>query len=448
MLGNYLKEKADSVSGTNYFSGDTTADTEREGNSLSDIARGAPNLRSGCLDIGYIINAGSTPDIIDAEMERLFASGYNSITVTLLTSDGTLNYLSDAAIKLSRISATDNLPKLEDIITLTDRIGKRYCKNPKVTAVFYLTSYYIDDPILAEATLSMEMALITEACMLGVDEVLLIGIPSSNGVIDDEAALLEFLDKLDGLCGSLHIGVALPASVYANNDMSKTLASVAKLTGFMAVDTEDIMWTQPIDEKQEASSNGTKTNPVTADADKSGNVTLQTSIYDLIYTSASSIKGSISLYGLRYLISGTSLDEQNDAIDALFACGVYGYHVITPPDRSVYKDGSEDEGDTADISEPTKDKDSETTKPKDKDTDKPKETTSAPPETTAPDTIETTQVEEMTTEPTPEETTGPVDTETETTDQEESDTTAETDSTADTDSTNEETELLSSDNLE
>ena len=46
MLGNYLKEKADSVSGTNYFSGDTTADTEREGNSLSDIARGAPNLRS------------------------------------------------------------------------------------------------------------------------------------------------------------------------------------------------------------------------------------------------------------------------------------------------------------------------------------------------------------------------------------------------------------------
>ena len=94
MLGNYLKEKADSVSGTNYFSGDTTADTEREGNSLSDIARGAPNLRSGCLDIGYIINAGSTPDIIDAEMERLFASGYNSITVTLLTSDGTLNYLS------------------------------------------------------------------------------------------------------------------------------------------------------------------------------------------------------------------------------------------------------------------------------------------------------------------------------------------------------------------
>lgn len=442
MLGNYLKKKADSVAGTDYFSGDTTADTEREGNGLSDIARGAPDLRSGCLDIGYIIDTGCTIDIIDAEMERLFASGYNSVTVTLLKSDGTLNYLSDAAIKLSRISATDNLPKLEDIISSAERIGKRYSKNPKVTAVFYLTSYYIDDPILAEATLSMEMALITEACVLGVDEVLLIGIPCTGGVIDDEAGLLDFLEKLDGLCGSLHIGIALPASVYANNNMSKTLASVAKLTGFMAVDTQDIMWTRPKDdEKQEAEGSETETDSAANDADTGGNSTPQTSIYDSIYSSASSIKGSITLYGLRYLISGTSLDEQNDAIDALIACGVYGYHIITPPDRSVYDNGSEDNSDATDTSETTKDKDSETTKPKEKDTDKPKETTTSPPQTTHEETKETTRPEETTTEPTTEETTGPVDTETETTGEEEPDT------TAGTESTNEETNPSSSDSL-
>lgn len=447
MLGNYLKKKADSVAGTDYFSGDTTADIEQEGNGLSDIARGAPNLRSGCLDIGYIIDAGCTSDIIDAEMERLFAYGYNSVTVTLLKSDGTLNYLSDAAIKLSRISATDNLPKLEDIIASAERIGKRYCNSPKVTAVFYLTSYYINDPILAEATLSMEMALITEACVLGADEVLLIGIPSSGGVIDDEAGLLDFLEKLDGLCGSLHIGVALPASVYANKDMSKTLASVAKLTGFMAVDTQDIMWTQPEDdEKQQANDSETETDTVPTDADRSDKASPQKSIYDLICTSASSIKGSISLYGLRYLISGTSLDEHNDAIDALITCEVYGYHVITPHDRSIYNDGSENGSDTTDTSDFSTDTDSETTKAKDKDTDKSKDTTTSPPETTPPDTTETTQAEEVTTEPAPEETTGPVDTETETTDQEESDTEAQTDPT--NEESSEESNTSSSDSLE
>lgn len=367
MLGNYLKNRADDTSiPKETLPPETDADTTRTSEGLSTIEPAEGSVRSGCLDIKGVTDAAE----LDEKIRYIFASGYDSITVPI-ADDGSLLYYSPAAIALSHMQKDSLLPSLTDIISRIKKIAEEYRINPTVTAFYTLTSPNIDDPVLMEAAFLFDTAIVAEAHSLGADEILVSGFSLAEKPTEATNAVISFVEKLRATAKDIRIGLALPAETYMADNTAHHLETISSAVEYLAVETSELDWSHTV------------TEDTVYNTDENGDVieSVETvhlsSIYETLTGIAESIKGSTSLYGLRFLLNGDDPYTLVLAIDALALKNAHDFYVVTPtPVHFADEDDEtdEDEEDTA-----------KTQKPDKEDTKKPE---TKPPETTKKETTE------------------------------------------------------------
>ncbi len=363
MLGNYLKKKAEE-NRPSVLDTATGTDTETSGTSsgVSSIGKSDGHLRSGCIDISDF----SETEELTARLRNLFASGFDSVTLPI-SKDGALLYYSPAAVALSHMPADANLPSLTDIISLIKSVGAEYRIAPTVTAYYYLTAPETDDPVLTEASYLFDTAIISEAYSLGADEVLVSGFESDLHKDERRDALLLFVEKLESSAPDIKIGFAFAPEVYCTDTTAANLERIAAEIAFLAVDTSGLDWTYSVTEETVYMTDENGKTVETTETVVLSNIRGQ---LDEITAKA---KGSISLYGLRFLLDGTNTYTLREATDVLYSKNALDYYVISSPEGAYSPILPE----TTETDPPKK---SETTRPKPQET-KPPETETEPPET-------------------------------------------------------------------
>lgn len=373
MLGNHLKELADQIAPPDNTGEDTTdADTTLKSDGVSSIISADGNIRSGCLDISEY----SSDEELARQIKNIYAAGFDSVTVPI-SNNGSLCYYSPAAITLSYMTEDAELPKLQSIIEMIRSIGNDYGITPKVTAYYRLTSPNTTDPVLSEASFLFDTAIVAEAYTLGADEVLVSGF-SLGGAADCET-VISFIEKTKVSAPKIKLGLAFAPDVYATDTLSSYLETIAANTSFLAVSTDNFDWSYSVSEDT----------VVSTDENGETVTTTETVVYSVIYDqlteAATSIKGSISLYGLRFLLNGDVAYSLCQATEALYSKGAFDFYVISAPTGGFVPDDFVPDSDTDESTEDeeTTTKKEETKKPE---TTKPTVTTDAPDETDAPDT--------------------------------------------------------------
>ncbi len=366
VLGNYLKDKVGGAGAGDdtFFDTNDKADTGPHP-SVSDAAQSHASHRSGCF-FPY-----ASEDIY-ALAGRIFDSGYDSVTIPLKDSSGTLLYYSSAAETLSRLPEGVELADLRDTMSAVRAAGRARGMEPQITLYFDMTYSASSDPVISEATLLYETAVIAEAFSLGADNVLITGLPTDGGRITDADGIFAIIEKLRSSAPDIKLTLAFPPETFADRSMSQTLDALAKEAGALAVDTLGLDWSYSETEEEY-----TYTDEQGQQATGVGTVR-HSSIYSALDDAASSIKSSVSLYSLGFVIRGDVTYNESEAVDALSRNGAYGYFVISAPEEYHAPASPE----TGGVTEPDT-----TAKPGKPETSKPSETkppasTTAPPATT------------------------------------------------------------------
>ena len=409
MLGNHLKEKAEqnrpSILDT---ATQKTDETTKTSSGVSSIGHADGHIRSGCLDISY----GTDTESLTKRLHNLFASGFDSVTLPIAANDGALLYYSPVAVTLSYMSADADLPSLTDIVKLIKTVGSEYGINPTVTAYYRLTTPETDDAVLREAAYLFDTAIISEAYTLGADEVLVSGFKKDLHTDERRDAILLFTEKLRISAPSIKVGFAFAPEVYCTDETASNLEKIASEVSFLAVDTSELDWSCSVTEET------VYTTDENGDTTEIVETVILSNIYSQIDEITSAAKGSIPLYGLRFVLEGENTVTLREAIDVLYSKGALDFYVMTAPEsayspsepettESESSDETETDEETKRPSQQTKPAET-TTQPVDTETDPPVDTETDPPVDTETDP----PVDTETDPPVGTETAPPVDTET------------------------------------
>ncbi len=323
-LGNHLKHKVAAIGTGDDFDtgGDTIGTGEAGGQSASDAAQKHDDVRSGC----FLLVKGETDEMIKQRALRLFDSGYDSVTIPLADSAHSLLYASDAAVALSRQPENTGLPDLSRVIIDIREAGAERGLSPSVNVYYDLTYSDQTDPVLSEATLLYETAVAAEAFSLGADEVLLTGFPVSGNTIPDPDAILSVIDRMKSSSPDIKLIAAFPYEVFANVDMSAPLDMLSRAAGRLAVDTTGLDWSYT--ERTETDYDAADENGEPVKTDR---VVRESNIYGELDRACASIKSSVSLYSLGFVILSDEPYNQAEAIDALFKNGIYSFYAVSFP---------------------------------------------------------------------------------------------------------------------
>ncbi|MCD7788638.1 MAG: hypothetical protein LUH59_06915 [Firmicutes bacterium] len=432
-LGNYLLGKVEDGGDTDASSSTSTTSSTRYTSGISSIAAAEGNVRSGCLDISDTSDLA----VIRERVDFLFECGYNAVTIPVSKYDGTLYYMSDAAVALSRMSEDENLASLSDILDVIDASAEYYGIDADITVYYTATWCGISDSVLREAAILYDTAVIAECDAAGVDEVLIsyFEVTADESGIDE---LISFTDKIKESAPDINLGLSFLIDIYSDTNYATLLEAAASCVSFLTVDISSIdltyvstygkVYTENEDSSEIAEDEST--------AEETAVIARDSSIYSDLSEAAEAIKGSVSLYGLRFLLYGEDTYVLSESINAIYSAGAYNFYVITPTPTNTQEadtetDGTETEEDTETEAPAATKAETTTAAPETTKAEEPEETTTeAPDETTAENPAETTaeSTEESTAET-------PVETTTESTEEETTEapeeTTAETAETTD-----------------
>ncbi|MCD7776448.1 MAG: hypothetical protein LUH54_03640, partial [Firmicutes bacterium] len=320
MLGNYLLDKVEEPPETTEPTTTSGTSSSHQTSGLSNISSADGNVRAGCLDISDTSNL----EIIRERVDFIYESGYDSILIPVSDGSGELYFLSDVAVALSRMSSDADLPTMSDILRVINESAESYGITPKVTIYYVITSGGISDAVLYEAAVLYDTAVITECTSLGADEVLLSGIEVNGSGEDDISAFTSFIEKVKEADSDITLGAAFGLEIYQSTDYAALLESISSCVSFLAVDISSLDMTY------------TDTDEIVYTTDEDGSIIESTetvrmsSLYSELSEAAESIKGSISLYGLSFLLYGDDTYILSESIDAIYSAGAYSFYVITP----------------------------------------------------------------------------------------------------------------------
>ncbi len=320
-LGNYLKDKVgEPHSGPASLPETNGEKPDGSHPSVSDAAQKRKSHRSGC----FFPYAGADAYKLAG---KLFDSGYDSVTIPLKDDTGALLYYSASAVALSRLPEDAQLPSLGDTISAIRAAGRVRGIEPLITVYYDMAYHTQTDPVIGEAALLYETAVISEAYSLGADGVLLTGLPTEGGRITDPDGILAVIDKLRASSPDIALTLAFPYEVYADRAMSQTLDTLVLAAGALAVDTTPLDWSYSETEEEFTYTNDQ------GEPETGTETVRQSSIYSSLDSAAAAIKSSTALYSLGFVIRGNVPYNEVEAVDALYHNGTYAYFVISAPEE-------------------------------------------------------------------------------------------------------------------
>ena len=304
LLGTHLQRKAEHASSMTADSSDTTVVTESihdlfpDGIKVEDTE--AQKLEVCAADID--ITADSAESLI--EKINTLSDKYNAISIRVNSHDGKLVYLSSALMEYTgldpslieksdatskdddedeKVETYDVFENLKAALSAANHSGLRAC-------VYFRT----DPSVLAQSTSAaskceIDSIIISELTSLGVDEVLIEGLITEEGLISNDTlrSVIRYLAVLREKCGDLHIGINLPDAVYLIPQNASIIKTLSEYTDFLAISI-------------------------------STDLTNADEAYSAVYDNFYSLKGNFSVYNLRGVIK-SDIPEIAAAINASLA---------------------------------------------------------------------------------------------------------------------------------
>ncbi len=156
----------------------------------------------------------------------LINNSHDGVLLPLRDSSGRLNYLSNTATEAG-IPVSDGAPELSADVARVRRRGLH------VSGVFYVSCFSESTVSLQTYHRGLELALLCEYALAGMNDLLLLGLPSGDDTAD--AMTIAFLNELDTLLSTLEnppaVGVALPlTSLEGEPDESGTPVYAGEMT--------------------------------------------------------------------------------------------------------------------------------------------------------------------------------------------------------------------------
>ncbi len=225
LLGHYLKNKADGISGAE-------DSTDSFGNQISrEPASGDSASYHSETVFGVGVNMGefSSPDEISRIVAAL-SQYYDTLSIRITESDCTFKYTSPALCEYLRVpTPTDNnaYSVLEGAITAANALGMRTC------IIMDIPDFESESALLTDSTVARELS------SLGADEILIIPAIDSGSYIDYNTAhkLRSYFGEISERLGKASaLGIVLPAQSYSNVSNEKQLQMIASAVSFMAID--------------------------------------------------------------------------------------------------------------------------------------------------------------------------------------------------------------------
>lgn len=158
-------------------------------------------------------------------LNDVIQNGYDSVAFNLKNADGSLTFISEAE------KAMDPNVKLDGRYDLANVVSAFEEKNIKTCGIFYCTSHnYTGVTRIAEEAL--EVSIITEAGIAGVDEIVLMGLPTDYASSD---RVFNFVSDA-GKKTLAVVNVAIPHTAFSNEDIGEYLTYLSRCCDGLSID--------------------------------------------------------------------------------------------------------------------------------------------------------------------------------------------------------------------
>ena len=168
---------------------------------------------------------GST---LNSRLVSATANGYGEICFDLDTESGALYYKSPTATSLGK-----QKDAAIDLRTLSNIQGLVSANGLYATGITHISDFNSSDELVRSAAIGYHASLIAEVLRAGIDDVL-IYVPELDAARYSELVLLA--NEVHRLAPEGHIGISLPASVYASSDGTALVDSLWQAFDYLALD--------------------------------------------------------------------------------------------------------------------------------------------------------------------------------------------------------------------
>ncbi len=158
-------------------------------------------------------------------LDDVIPNGYDSVSFDLKNSDGALTFISEVE------KAMDPDVKLDGRYDLANAVSAFEEKGLKTCGIFHCTSYnYTGVTRIAQEAL--EVSVITEAGIAGVDEIVLMDLPTDYASSD---RIFNFVSDAARKTVAV-VNVAIPHTVFSNEDIGEYLTYLSRCCDGLSID--------------------------------------------------------------------------------------------------------------------------------------------------------------------------------------------------------------------
>lgn len=170
----------------------------------------------------------------DSSIKSYILNGVTDFSVALRGSEGELNFSS------SIIPAEEGEVQRPDLRELVDSI---HSQGGYVCAYFYVVSMNIEDKYQRELHKAYEIALVNEAAESGVDEIMLVGIDTSDAGIEEAH---RFVSDMAFAAEGASLGVLIPPEIFKlTEEGAYNAAIIRSVCDFVALDLRGVSCDEP-----------------------------------------------------------------------------------------------------------------------------------------------------------------------------------------------------------
>lgn len=192
-------------------------------NMISQTFRG--DVLSTPTMYGFAVSADNVKNVSPELLNGILSEGYDSVSFNLKNADGSLTFISEAE------RTFDPDVEVGGRYDLTNAVAAFEEKSIRTCGIFYCrsNSYTGVTGIAQEA---LEISVITEAGICGVDEIVLMGLPTDSASSDK---VLNFVSDASRKTVST-VNVAIPYTAFSNGDLAEYLTYLSRCCDGLSID--------------------------------------------------------------------------------------------------------------------------------------------------------------------------------------------------------------------
>ncbi len=199
------------------------ADTDTDTETVSEADRAAvPTIQAHFA----VLESKTDTSTWNERLSALSRKGATAVSAPLNRADGSLLYRSDTAMALG-------LGGTGYSVTLSSAASRAEDRGLYFSGVWHLSAMGTEDDLLRSVALAKESALIAEAFLDGVDDILLI-LPSDG--VEDVQELIAFASDVRSLCSDGNLGLCLPSWLFESDGREVALSDLSDGFDYLAID--------------------------------------------------------------------------------------------------------------------------------------------------------------------------------------------------------------------